>query len=195
MVEFNELVARLDSGLALTKETAAGDLAQAAVLILLQDSIAGAEVVLTQRALHMRLHPGETAFPGGRCDPEDADRWHTALREAQEEIALPPHRVRQLGQLEPMITRSDIEITPCVGLLLEATEFVPSPDELAAIFTAPLAYFADPTNLMLENIEFSLGRRQVPHYCFEGNDIWGVTAFMLVRLANIGYNAGFELTR
>lgn len=51
-------------------------------------------ILFLSRPLHLRSHPGEIAFPGGRCDPKDeGDVVRTALREAHEEVGLPPDSV------------------------------------------------------------------------------------------------------
>lgn len=55
------------------------------------------ELVLTLRASGLSTHGGEVAFPGGRRDPEDPDLIFTALREAEEEIGLPPGLVEVIG--------------------------------------------------------------------------------------------------
>ena len=65
---------------------------QAASLILLRDSAAGAEVLLVQRNPAQRFMGGAWVFPGGAFHPaEDADHAATAVREMEEEagIALP----------------------------------------------------------------------------------------------------------
>ena len=56
------------------------DDADAAVLIALTDQ-PEPEVILTVRAAHLRSHPGEVAFPGGKRDPGDRSLVETALRE------------------------------------------------------------------------------------------------------------------
>jgi 8-oxo-dGTP pyrophosphatase MutT (NUDIX family) len=58
-------------------------------------------VILTRRPDTMRKHPGQVAFPGGRIDPDDADVFAAALREAEEEIALPPGLVDIIGPVDP----------------------------------------------------------------------------------------------
>lgn len=195
MTGFVSLLDRVRLGLSEVDQADPSDRQQAAVLIMFQDAANGPEVVLTRRADHMRLHPGEIAFPGGRRDDTDRDEWHTALRENEEELAVLPAKVQRLGQLERMITRTGIEVTPCVGYLAEPVEFVPNPEELSEVFTAPLSFFANANNLVLENMEIDGRSRKVPHYLYETFDIWGVTAFMLVRLANIGHSAGFNVKR
>ncbi len=194
-MEFDRLLQTVEIGLKEVELAAPSSRPQAAVLILLQEGIDGPEVVLTQRADHMRLHPGEIAFPGGRWEPGDSDEWHTALRETEEELALPSSKVRPLGRLEHMVTRSEIEVSPCVGYLDESFPFLPNLEELNMVFSAPLAFFAAPDNLLIEEITIDKKLQRVPHYQFGKHDIWGVTAFMLVRLANIGFKAGIKLRR
>ena len=56
-------------------------------------------MILTKRSSSLSQHPGQVAFPGGRIEDSDADAVAAALREAWEEIALPPDAVEVLGQL------------------------------------------------------------------------------------------------
>ena len=58
----------------------------AAVLIAIVERAAGLQLVLTQRAAHLKAHAGQISFPGGRMEPEDVNAAATALREANEEI-------------------------------------------------------------------------------------------------------------
>lgn len=184
---------RLQSALQADFPLASSRLPQAAVLVLLD--LLGPEpcVVLTRRADHMRLHAGEVAFPGGRCDDTDTDHWHTALREAEEEIALPDNTVSRLGVIAPLVTRTGIEVTPCVGQLTQAVSFVANPQELDAVFKVPLSFLAQPSHLQFDTFEYAGLDRRVPRYQWQEFRIWGVTAAMLVVLVNLACNAGLEL--
>lgn len=44
-------------------------------------------------------------FPGGKRDPSDRDDVDTALREAEEEIGLPPDGVQVVCRLFPIINK------------------------------------------------------------------------------------------
>src|SRR5881392_1623356 len=61
-----------------------------AVLVLFGEDAHGPDVLLLQRAVDMRSHPGQPAFPGGAVDPGDDGPVGAALREAQEETGLDP---------------------------------------------------------------------------------------------------------
>jgi ADP-ribose pyrophosphatase YjhB (NUDIX family) len=75
----------------------------------------GLHVLLTRRTEHLRDHAGQISFPGGRSEPEDAHAEATALREAQEEVGLPPERVEVLGRLPDYTTVTRFVVTPVVA--------------------------------------------------------------------------------
>lgn len=83
------------------------------------------ELVLTLRASGLSTHGGEVAFPGGRRDPEDPDLIFTALREAEEEIGLPPGLVEVIGPLSPLISLHGIRVTPYVGVIPDFVSISP----------------------------------------------------------------------
>jgi 8-oxo-dGTP pyrophosphatase MutT (NUDIX family) len=187
------LVLRLQQSLPTTVVAATNELPQAAVLVLLQELDDQPQALLTLRAGHMRLHASEVAFPGGRCDPEDDSHWETALREANEEVALPSQQVERVGMMSPLVTRTGIQVTPCVGRLHGTVELSPNPDELESIFSVPLDFLADADNLSFDSFEYAGAQRQVPRYDYEQYSIWGITAAMLVRLVNITHAARLPL--
>ena len=95
-------------------------------------------MLLTRRAAALRKHAGQVAFPGGSADQGDENLIATALREAWEEVSIPPHSVRILGQLPPVDSNSGFQVTPVVGLLSPNTRFYANQDEVAEMFEMPL---------------------------------------------------------
>lgn len=88
-------------------------------------------LLLTRRADSLRKHAGQVAFPGGKTDAEDGSPIITALREAQEEVAIPPQRVHILGQLAPLDSSTGFQVTPVVGLIPADVAFHANEDEVA----------------------------------------------------------------
>lgn len=165
---------------------------QAAVLVALTQ-VDEPQVLLGRRAMHLSLHPGEIAFPGGKREPEDDSAWDTALREATEEVAMPPTQVTAIGELEPLITRTGFEVFPCVGIIPEGLDYTVDPGEFDSVFHAPLSVFADRGIFRLETMRDGARTRRVPHYQVGDDNIWGVTAAILAQLANVAYDAGLDL--
>ena len=140
-------------------------------------------LILTKRASHLQHHPGQIAFPGGKVDAGDASATDAALREAHEEIGLPPHLVQVLGLLPVHETVTGFSITPILGLV--KADFMPAPEagEVDEVFTVPLGHILDPANYAIER---RLWRDQWRHYYavpFGPYYIWGATARILRGLA------------
>ena len=89
-----------------------GDFARAAVMVPLVERPEGLTVLLTQRASHLKNHPGQISFPGGSIEPHDAGPWEAALRETREEIGLEPGFASLAGFLHDHMVLTGYLITP-----------------------------------------------------------------------------------
>jgi 8-oxo-dGTP pyrophosphatase MutT (NUDIX family) len=162
----------------------------AAVLVPLFVSGGELHAVFTKRREDLRRHAGEISFPGGRQDA-DEDLRRTALREAEEEIGLPPDAVELLGALPPVGTfATSYAVYPFVGMIDPGRAWVPSPDEVHSVFELPLRALRDGHG------HRRLIRRGVPFttdvYAIDGTQdvIWGATARMLADLLERAERAG-----
>lgn len=160
---------------------AAGEQVPAAVLVPLFCTGEELHVVLTRRRSDLRRHAGEISFPGGRRDPVDRDLPETALREAQEEIGLPPAEVTMVGQLQSVSTFvTGYLIYPFVGLIPGSRDWKPSPREVDAVLELPLEGLSrNRTRATLERRGFSF---QTDAYLIDEHLIWGATARILENL-------------
>ena len=151
--------------------------------------------LLGRRGLHLSNHPGEVAFAGGKRELEDASPWDTALREAHEEVGIAPVDVVPLGELDPLITRTGFRIYPCIAQIPSNFPFEVDPAEFDSVLLPSLATFADVTLFRLEKMFDGSHMRKVPHYEVGDDNVWGVTAAILALIANVAYDAGFDLER
>jgi 8-oxo-dGTP pyrophosphatase MutT (NUDIX family) len=171
-----------------------GEGAQAAVLVAISDEDQP-RVLLGRRAMHLRMHPGEVAFPGGKREPEDLSPWATAIREAEEEVGIAGESIIPLGELAPLITRTGFEVHPCIARVPAQLTYRVDPGEFDSIFSPPLERFADRECYRLESMSDGQRSAMVPHYQLEQDNVWGVTAAVLAQLVNIALDAGLELQR
>lgn len=159
-----------------------GPFTPAAVLIAITDRPEPG-MLLTQRHAGLRQHSGQVAFPGGRLDPEDVDAVAAALREAEEEIALPPRVVEVIGRSDTFRTGTGFAIEPVIGIVPPDLPLRPAVGEVEAIFEVPLGYLLDAANRELKTVDWQGGLRSYYEYLWEERRIWGVTAAILVNLA------------
>ena len=157
-----------------------GELREAAVLVAVTDRPEPG-VLLTLRREHMRTHAGQVAFPGGRVD-DGEDSVAAALREAQEEIGLPPDAVEVWGTADAYRTVTGYRVTPIVGSVPPDLPLFPHEHEVADVFEAPLSFLLDPANQQRMSAEYQGCTRDYYQINWQGRRIWGATAAMLVNL-------------
>jgi 8-oxo-dGTP pyrophosphatase MutT (NUDIX family) len=171
-----------------------GEHPEAGVLVALTDE-AEPRVLLGRRAEHLPHHPGEIAFAGGKREARDESPWVTALREAHEEVGLTESLVRSIGELPPMVTRTNFQVYPCIAAIPAEPELVIDPNEFDSVFMPRLSVFADRAIYRLEEFNIEGRRFKSPHYQVGDDNVWGVTAAILVLLANLAYDAQLEMDR
>ncbi|TLU67740.1 CoA pyrophosphatase [Thalassotalea litorea] len=156
-----------------------GKLKDASVLIPLQQTERGLEVILTRRADHLYHHPGQVSFPGGKCEAVDVDVIATALRESHEEVGILHRDVEILGQLRQYHTITGYLITPVVGFIPPQYPFKIDANEVAEVFSVPLSHFLDETN----HLPVTVSRRGMTHKIYfmpyMTYNIWGATAAII----------------
>lgn len=139
-------------------------------------------LLLTRRSESLRSHQGQISFPGGRRDKDDPSFAAAALREAYEEVGLPPSSVEVIGYLDDYPTLTGYRITPVLGLIAEPFTPMPHAGEVAEVLEVPLeeVLYSD----RFKRTMMSRDGIQFPTYeLYHGpHRIWGATAAILWEL-------------
>jgi 8-oxo-dGTP pyrophosphatase MutT (NUDIX family) len=170
----------------LTKRAEGYHAVKAAVLLpLIQHPSAqdGPTLLFTRRTESLARHSGQVSFPGGRSEPHDLTPIETALRETFEEIGIAPGFVTVAGYLDRYLTGTGFDIQPVVGFVTEGFTLMPDAREVAATFEVPLAFLRDPANRRRETRVFGGHERRFYAFTYDGHEIWGATAAIIVNLA------------
>lgn len=156
----------------------------AAVLIPIIAHDTGPALLMTVRNPRMKRHAGQVAFPGGRADPgETAEQ--TALREAHEEVDLPPGAVEVVGAIDRYRTGTGYLITPVVGIVPPGLPLTPHEAEVSEVFELPLAHALDTANHIEDAAEWNGALRRYYTIDWRPQRVWGATAGIIVNLARI----------
>lgn len=140
---------------------------------------------------------GETCFPGGRMEAGETPAV-CALRETEEELAIPPSEITLLGEGDFICNQQGFLLRPVVGIVSEAgvEALRPAPAEVAEVFTVPVDFFRTvppepyayellprvPEDFPYEAVgiprdyPWNRGQVEVPVWLYEGRAVWGMTA-------------------
>ena len=155
------------------------------------------ELLLTERAHHMRSHPGQVSFPGGTIDPGESP-VEAALREAEEEIGLDPGQIAVFGELpELWLPPSNFAVTPILGYWRERGDVrVVSADEVHAIHHLAIEDLLDPESRI--SVRHPSGWTGPAFLIGPERDVilWGFTAGIVARVFDfVGWSRAWDTTR
>ncbi|MCC6649916.1 MAG: CoA pyrophosphatase [Candidatus Eisenbacteria bacterium] len=157
-------------------------LVESAVLVPFVRDDAGEWRLVVIRRTPGGMHSGQLAFPGGRIDPADESALHAALREAEEEIGLPRLRVRVLGELPRIETRTTgFAITPFLAIAERPAAWLPAVAEVAEILEPRLAHLSAPEARRHADDLLPRGWEAVrlPYFDVNGHRLWGASERIL----------------
>lgn len=148
----------------------------AGVLVVLFDVGDACHVVLTKRSQMVANHKGEVSLPGGKLEHGDDGLLGAALRETEEEIAIPCQALSVLGPLDDVHTMaSGFTVSPWVAHHPGGRpEMTPEQSEIARIMEVPLADVLAADRRIPEPPDLRTLR-----YPLQGEDVWGLTARIL----------------
>jgi 8-oxo-dGTP pyrophosphatase MutT (NUDIX family) len=163
----------------------------AAVLMPLLYGKKGWDVLLTKRTEHLKHHKGEISFPGGHKEPGDPHLMFTALRETEEEVGIPPQKVKVLGRLDDITTITGFRVRPYVGVVENPVQLCADPEEIDEILIFPLREFMDKKRLTVQTHDIGGSLYDIYFFKFPDHVVWGATARIIVRFME--KCAGYEL--
>lgn len=156
----------------------------AAVLVGVWLAPGGARLILTKRSSHLKHHPGQIAFPGGKVEGVDDGPVGAALRETREEVGLCPSAVEVLGTLPAHETVTGFLVTPVLGLIHQPFEARPEAGEVDEVFSVPLSHVLEPDRYRVERRRWRGEWRRYYAVPYGPYYIWGATARILRGLAD-----------
>ena len=141
-----------------------------------------ARVLLTRRAATLSAHQGEMSFPGGTIGPAE-DELAAALREAEEEIGLPPAAVEVAGRLDRLVTATTgFVLTPFVGVLAGRPHLELRAEEVEEAYDVALSQLLDESVFREERWDRPVPDRPIYFFELEHDTVWGATARVLYGL-------------
>ena len=158
-----------------------------AVLLLLYPHLNQPHVVFMLRPVYNGTHSGQICFPGGRMEAEDPDLWHTATREAYEELRIMQSEIKQIGELSPVyVPPSNFLIRPFLAYSQQRPQFLPDEKEVEEIIEVPLEALRRRETLRKSKIYVQQrGELEVKGFHYNSRFIWGATSMILMEFLDV----------
>ncbi|WP_396188870.1 NUDIX hydrolase [Flavobacterium sp.] len=159
----------------------------AAVLMLVYPKNKLAHIALIVRNTYPGVHSSQISFPGGKEEENDFDLECTALRETEEEVGIPPHRIKIIRPFSKIyIPPSNFLVAPFLGFSEENLNFIPNPDEVKRVLEFPIASLLDEQTIIQTKMTTSYATDiQVPAFQIDKYIVWGATAMILSELKEL----------
>lgn len=161
---------------------------RACVLIPLIRSNGGWSILFTRRAENLAAHSGQISFPGGSVE-EGESLEAAAIREADEEVGIPPRHVEIIGRLDDLVTHSGFLVAPFAAVIHEPVEYVMQESEVVEVFEVPLEALMDLANPEVRYVPFRGTDYPAYFYHYGPYEIWGLTGRMLKALVDLLWQA------
>lgn len=161
---------------------------RACVLIPLIRSGSGWAILFTRRAENLAAHSGQISFPGGSVEPGESLE-EAAVREADEEVGIPPADVELIGRLDDLVTHSGFLVAPFAGIIHRPFDYVIQESEVVEVFEVPIEVLLDASNPEVRYVPFR--ERLYPAYFYhhDGYEIWGLTGRILKAFLDLTWQA------
>src|SRR5260221_1810161 len=160
-------------------EISAPELRRACVLIpLIRDLAGNWSILFARRSEQLKANRGQIAFPGGSVEVNEALEA-AAIREAQEEVGIPPQDVELIGRIDDIVTNSGFLVAPFVGVITEPVEYILQESEVVEVFEVPVDALLDPALPEVRYVSFRDRSHPVYYYPYGRNEISGLTGRML----------------
>jgi mutator protein MutT len=161
---------------------------RACVLVPLIRNDDGWSILFTKRSENLAAHSGQIAFPGGSVETGETLE-QAAVREAEEEVGIPPSSVELIGRLDDVITHSGFLVAPFVGVVHEPFAYVIQEAEVVEVFQVPVAALLDPANPEVRYVPFRNKKYPAYFYHHGPHEIWGLTGRMLKAFLDLVWQA------
>ncbi|EGU37686.1 hypothetical protein VII00023_07079 [Vibrio ichthyoenteri ATCC 700023] len=159
-------------------------LRKAAVLIGFIERDNGLHILFTKRAAHLKHHPGQVSFPGGKYEHTDGVLRNTALRETEEEIGILSPHIEIFGQMAELPTISQFSVTPYLAFIDANYAAVIDQNEVEAAFEVPAEVILNPRQLHSHSFSIKQQHHRVFAINYQQHFIWGMTAQIIHALQN-----------
>lgn len=162
-------------------------------------------VLFEVRSFKLRTQPGDVCFPGGKMDPDDKSPLQCAVRETSEELGITEDNMKDIAQLDYLISEAGGIIYPFAGMINNIEDIKLNEDEVDEVFTVPLDYFIEtppkmyrvsfhaepeadfPFELIHKGKDYNFRKREMEElfYSYEDKVIWGLTAKVLYHFVGL----------